>query len=171
MSLQPVDIIILGQGLAGTALAWWCHWSGLRVMLLDRAAAITSSKVAAGLMTPITGQRLVPTWRWTDFWPVAVDFYRRVEQTTASPFFNEAPMVRCFSGAEEARYFERRLASGEFIQAANLEPKRFREVVPRGDVVRRPADPEIDTHQLTASMGNFEMLLGGRLDVPKFLSV
>lgn len=171
MSLHDVDIIILGQGLAGTTLAWWCHWSSLRVMILDRAAAVTSSKVAAGLMTPITGQRLVPTWRWGDFWPVAVDFYRRVEQITGSSFLHTGPMVRCFQGADETQYFARRLASGEFVDAATLTPQRLEEVISRGDVVRQTVSPGLEAPLRTDARGHFEMSLGGRLNVAHFLDV
>ncbi len=171
MSMQPVDIIILGQGLAGTALAWWCHWSGLRVMVIDRAAAVTSSKIAAGLMTPITGQRLVPSWRWGEFWPIAVDFYRRVEQETAAQLLHSGPMVRCFTGLDDTRYFERRLASGEFLQAAELNQHRLEETVARGNVVRWPASPELDVQRISTPFGSFEMLTGGRLDVARYLEV
>ncbi len=197
MSSRHFDIIILGQGLAGTTLAWWCHWAGLRVMVIDRAEAVTSSKVAAGLMTPITGQRLVPTWRWSEFWPVAVEFYRRVEQSTGTAFFHSGPMVRCFTGPDDLRYFERRLASGEFVTppasmcatgsasapegvgiGGSIEEKPLAEPVAhrneadiRGNVVRQPPAPDIDRHRFLAPQGCFEMLAGGRLDVAPFLEV
>lgn len=195
MNTRQLDTIILGQGLAGTALAWWNHWSGAKVLVIDRAAAVTSSKVAAGLMTPITGQRLVPTWRWSDFWPVAAEFYRRVEQVTESSFFHTGPMVRCFTSTDDVRYFERRLASGEFVEssetmcatgnASALGPKsngdqvqdktlaepvaHRRDEYTRGNVVRRPPAPDIDPQRLSAPHGSFEMLAGGRLDVTRYL--
>lgn len=164
-----MDTIILGQGLAGTALAWWNHWSERRVMVIDRAAAATSSKVAAGLMTPITGQRLVPTWRWSDFWPVAVDFYRRVEEITASAFFQPGPMVRCFAGPDDARYFERRVASGEFQSVEMDADPSVSDHYARGNLVRQPPVPSLDPQYIAASLGSFEMLAGGRLDVAKYL--
>ena len=36
--------------------------------------------IAAGLMTPVTGQRLTRTWRLDTFMPAAIAFYRRVER-------------------------------------------------------------------------------------------
>ncbi|NOU04706.1 MAG: NAD(P)-binding protein, partial [Hyphomicrobiaceae bacterium] len=42
------DTIIVGQGLAGTTLAWRLVDAGQRVLMFDPAEAVTSSKIAAG---------------------------------------------------------------------------------------------------------------------------
>ncbi len=39
------NFLIIGQGLAGTALAWHLRWRGFRVLVLDRGNAITSSRI------------------------------------------------------------------------------------------------------------------------------
>ena len=78
--MTTADAVVLGQGLAGTAVAWAMRWRGFRVVVLDREADVTASRVAAGLITPITGQRLAKTWRLGDLWPAAQTFYRRVEE-------------------------------------------------------------------------------------------
>ena len=57
------DAIIVGQGLAGTTLAWCLLEAGLSVLVTDREEEVTSSKIAAGLITPITGQRLALSWQ------------------------------------------------------------------------------------------------------------
>ena len=40
-----------------------------RVLVVDREEDITSSKVAAGLVTPITGKNLTKSWRVDEFLP------------------------------------------------------------------------------------------------------
>ncbi|MFG0333660.1 MAG: FAD-dependent oxidoreductase, partial [Maioricimonas sp. JB049] len=91
---RVVDDIIAGQGLAGTTLAWTLRERGRRVVVIDPGEPITSSRIAAGLMTPVTGQRLVPTWRLGELLPVACDFYRQVEAATGAAFFEQRRMVR-----------------------------------------------------------------------------
>ena len=86
-TLQQFDFLIVGQGLAGTALAWTLLRRGYRVLVVDRCDEITSSKIAAGLITPITGMRLVVSWRLDEFLPFATEFYRSVEQQTGADFF------------------------------------------------------------------------------------
>ena len=55
---MQVDAIIVGQGLAGSLLAFALHQRGQQVMLLDDGV-VNASQVAAGLINPVTGQRLV----------------------------------------------------------------------------------------------------------------
>ncbi len=57
----PLPLHIVGQGLAGTALAWRCHQRGIPFRIIDEVRSTTASKVAAGLVTPIAGQRLALT--------------------------------------------------------------------------------------------------------------
>ena len=85
--MKAVDFLILGQGLAGTTLAWQLRWRGFRVLILDRETEGTSSQIAAGLITPITGQRFVKRERYEELFASAEEFYRRVEAETNAAFF------------------------------------------------------------------------------------
>ncbi len=152
MSLTSFDVIVVGQGLAGTTLAWSLRWSGSRVLVVDRDSPVTSSKIAAGLITPITGQRLVKTWRFDELWPAAVAFYRRVEQETGTSLFRAGPMVRLFSNSTEVDFFARRLATDEFRE-----------------LVRKPTPP-LDESAFVGDLGGFEMPTTGQLDVPRYLT-
>jgi glycine oxidase len=95
------DAIIVGQGLAGTTLAWRLREAGQRVLLVDACEAVTSSKIAAGLMTPITGQRLVLTANCDVLMAEARSFYGRIERLTGARFFHERTAVRLFQSEAE----------------------------------------------------------------------
>lgn len=145
------EVVVIGQGLAGTAVAWWLRWSGTSTLVVDRETDWTSSKVAAGLMTPITGQKLVKNWIHDKLWPVATEFYRRVEQLTGTTFFREVAMVRLLKSPEELSSFERRLAAGEYAGLV------------------RPPDPMLDLHSFSVDHGAFEMQSSGQLNVNQYL--
>ena len=103
-----LDFVIVGQGLAGTCLAWRLRRLGRRVLVLDSRSIASSSRIAAGLITPVTGQRLAKSWRLDEFWPVAVLFYRGIEAETGRRFFHPGPMIRLFTDAsEQGRYRNR----------------------------------------------------------------
>ena len=104
-SESQFDTIIVGQGLAGSALAWKLHARGESVLLIDREDESSSSRIAAGLLTPITGQRLTRYPDWDRFFIAAVQFYRDIEQRTDAAFFSETPMVRIFASCEERDLF------------------------------------------------------------------
>ncbi|MCA9071611.1 MAG: FAD-binding oxidoreductase [Planctomycetaceae bacterium] len=150
MSPVCVETLIVGQGLAGTVLAWHLSEAGESVRVMDEGQPVTSSRIAAGLVTPITGQRLVPSWRFAEFWPKAVAFYRRVEARLGQTFFREVPMVRLFQNETERERVSRALSSESAV------PVRFPE-------------PLVNDEDFQDPWGGFEMT-GGQLDVPGFLS-
>ena len=150
MTESDYDEIILGQGLAGSTLAWSLRWRGRNVLVIDRDLAGTSSRIAAGLMTPITGQRLVKSWRWDQFWAAATAFYRRVESETETGFFHPQKSVRLLADESERAFLDRRLAS-EFA-----------------GLMTQP-QPLVNSDWFDDRLGGFEMSEGGRLNVAAFL--
>ncbi len=102
-------LLIIGQGLAGTALAWHLWERGVPFLIIDRDEAVTSSKVAAGLITPITGMRLTVSWRYTMFYRDALRFYRARGQQLKRRFFFPRGYVRLLKNeAEIAKWHKRR---------------------------------------------------------------
>lgn len=105
-----VEFLIVGQGLAGTALAWELLWRGRDVLVIDAEEAVTSSKVAAGLVTPITGQRLTLSWRVHEILPRAEAFYQRVQESLGKTFFHKAIIRRLLRSPDEInRWHKRRI--------------------------------------------------------------
>ena len=95
--MQEFDYIIIGQGIAGSTLAWQLRWRDKRVAIVDRNEGGTASKIASGLISPITGQRNAVSWRFEDFWPVAKSFYERVETETQKRVLRCEPMLKLIS--------------------------------------------------------------------------
>lgn len=147
---QPLDFVIVGQGLAGTTLAWQLKWRGLRGIVIDRADGTSASKAAAGLMTPVTGKRLVPAWRLEETWKAAEEFYCRVEEETKSQFLSQPGQVRLFESEESKAEFERRDWSGHPVEI-------------------RQSKTLVDESSIDAPLGGFELPTARRLDVPTYL--
>lgn len=149
--MNDFDIVLLGQGLAGTTLAWELRERGKKVIVIDRDAPGGSSKIAAGLMTPITGRRLVKTWRWETFWPAACEFYHRIQSELSTEFFYPRRMVRLLADDSEQGYLDRRIRH-EFAGLVD-QPQQL-----------------VNPEWFDEGLGGFEMLAGGRLNVAAFLS-
>lgn len=149
LAMIQTDYLIIGQGLAGTALAWTLIRRGYRVQILDRCELITSSKIAAGLITPITGMRLVVSWRLEEFFSFATDFYRSIERDTKRQFYEIKPMLRLFASPAEIQQYAQRSRT------------HFPELV-------TIPEPLADESQFELTQGGFEMM-GGQLDVPSYL--
>ena len=148
---QPLDFVIVGQGIAGTTLAWMLKWRGLRGLIVDRLDGGSASSVAAGLMTPVTGMRLVPAWRLEECWSAAERFYRRVEEETGSHFFTQPGQVRLFDSQQSKNEFDRRDWSKHPVE------------------IRQPQQL-VNPDAIAAPFGGFELPAAGRLDVAAYLA-
>lgn len=96
-------LLILGCGLAGSAMAWAAHRRGWSIALIDRVDLRSSSHVAAGLVTPITGTRSAATWRWDSFYEVACHHYTSAERDTNGSFWRSHPALRLFHSEDERK--------------------------------------------------------------------
>lgn len=124
-------------------MAWALHWAGHHVMIVDRGEPITASRIAAGLITPITGRRMTPTHRYKESYRHAAAFYRRIERELNCQFLDEKPAIRQFVNNDEQRAFEKKLC-GSDVRFATLKD---------------------DAGRVTG----IEMLDAARLNVPGFL--
>jgi len=109
-----VDELIIGQGLAGSLLAWELIRRSHRVMVVDNSDE-NASQIAAGLVNPITGPRLVKS---TDIdWLLAMAKRQYGELTVffKQTFYVEKPMLRIFVNNKESHYAEQRLKHPEYM--------------------------------------------------------
>jgi len=59
---MQVDVLIIGQGICGTMLSWWLEKAGMSYVVADDPKPDSASRVAAGVINPVTGRRMVKTW-------------------------------------------------------------------------------------------------------------
>jgi glycine oxidase len=105
-------ILILGQGLAGTLLAWEFERAGVEFAIADSGHMDAASAVAAGIVNPITGQRLVPSWRVETLLPAARTAYRTIEAELGVRLWQEMRMRRLFANDRERAVFADKSARG-----------------------------------------------------------
>lgn len=150
---MKADALIVGQGLAGSLLAWELLSRGLRILVVDRDEDSTSSKVAAGLVTPLAGPRLKLTEGLEERLTHAKQFYWDLEEATESRLFHHVKIARLFSSKKERESWDERLAAER-----ELYQPWFDELAIDGDLFHAP-------------FGGIEIKGGGWLDVPRFLEV
>ncbi|MGB1937124.1 MAG: NAD(P)/FAD-dependent oxidoreductase [Akkermansiaceae bacterium] len=96
-----VDFLIIGQGLAGSTLAMELLKRGRSVLVVDRQDGTGSTRIAAGLVTPLTGKGMNPAWRQVYYLPKAVAFYHQLEKESGRKFYHSTPVVRVFASEKE----------------------------------------------------------------------
>jgi len=87
------DYLILGQGLAGSLLAWELLQRDCKIIVVDNGLE-NASQVAAGLINPVTGMRLVKSAEVEYLLPSAMRCYAHLSQFFKQDFYIEKPMQR-----------------------------------------------------------------------------
>ncbi|WP_394752699.1 NAD(P)/FAD-dependent oxidoreductase [Crenothrix sp.] len=108
-----VDFLIIGQGLAGSLLAWELMQRGCTVLITDNGKE-NASQVAAGLINPITGMRMVKTDDIDTLLPAAKMLYAELARFFQQPFYIEKPMLRIFRNVSECHYGLKRSNTADY---------------------------------------------------------
>ncbi|MGM0944412.1 MAG: NAD(P)/FAD-dependent oxidoreductase [Bacteroidota bacterium] len=113
---METDFLLIGQGIAGTALAYRLKQAGRSIKIFDRPDQNQSSRVAAGLFNPVTGRKMVKTWNADSLFPEIIPFYRELETVTQQKFLRVQPIYRPFLSIEEQNEWMGHSADPEFSQ-------------------------------------------------------
>lgn len=117
---MPAPLLIVGQGVAGTLLAWECERAGIEFEIADAGHAGAASRVGAGIVNPITGQRIVKSWRVDDLIGPAESTYRRLEDALGVPVVRRLRVWRRFRSESERGTFFAKHHRGELAPFARL---------------------------------------------------
>lgn len=146
------DYLIIGQGIAGTSLAWHLHDLGKKILIVGDSSLPSSSRVAAGIFNPLTGKKLVKTWLADDLFPYARSFYKRLEDKLHCQFVHEAAVYRPFRSIEEQNTY--------LAQAADPGIAPY---------ISQTQDPVGELSYVNADFGGLQVIQAGWIDLPALL--
>ncbi len=107
MSKKKVDFLIVGQGLAGTCLAWHLIEKGASIAFVDPNFKNASSKVAAGLWHGLTFRRLGKTWLADDGIPYLYEHYQSLEKKLNVRLISDQKVTRIFRTTQQEKDWEK----------------------------------------------------------------
>ena len=111
--IMQTDIIIVGQGISGTMLSWFLHKEGKRFVVVDNNAAFASSKVAAGIINPVTGRRYVYSWMIDTLMPFAYDTYTQMGNYLGIEVIRQKSVIDFFASPQMLDAFATRLTEND----------------------------------------------------------
>jgi len=149
---RSYDYLIVGQGIAGTSLAWHLHESGKRILLVNDSSLPSSSKVAAGIFNPLTGKKLVKTWLADEIFPYAQKFYSGLEQKLDVKILHQASIFRPFRSIEEQNSY--------LAQTSDPGISRY---------IQSPEKQQNAPEHVHAPFGGMEVIQAGWVDLPLLL--
>ncbi|WP_456374758.1 NAD(P)/FAD-dependent oxidoreductase [Thiolapillus sp.] len=130
-SATHYDYLIIGQGLAGSLLAWRLAQKGRRVLVLDDGHATASSMVAAGLINPLAGMRFNHSPFIHHWLGDVAQTYHELAGLAGEEFLQWLDMLRLFRSPEQQRFFERQKGKKEIedLLGARLEAENITQPV------------------------------------------
>ncbi|MFN8237674.1 MAG: FAD-dependent oxidoreductase [Chitinophagales bacterium] len=114
MTPSEVDYIIVGQGIAGSMVAHFLLQDNRKILVIDELNLHSSSNIAAGVINPITGRRMVKSWMIDELLPFAKSTYRFLEKELNVSFFFEMEITKLFSSKDDERIWRSKQNNAEY---------------------------------------------------------
>ena len=118
MAEKKYDYIIVGQGVGGTLLSWFLRARGRSHVIIDNNHYQAASKIAAGVINPITGRKYVKSWRIEELLPFALETYKGISDLIQEKIYHEKLIYRGLYSIKDENTWETRKAdpiAGQFI--------------------------------------------------------
>ena len=106
--MEETEILIVGQGLAGTWLSWWLYKAGISFKVIDKPNPDGASLRAAGLINPVTGRRMVTTWMIDELMPFATHAYQEIGKFLGESFIDKTSVIDFFPSVQMLQSFQKR---------------------------------------------------------------
>lgn len=110
MHSNHYDIIIVGQGICGTVLSSSLILQGQKVLVIDDGSIKAASKIASGVINPVTGRRIVKTWQIDAVMPAAVRIYQALEKTLGTSIVKQCNIINFHASEQMQKAFADRIA-------------------------------------------------------------
>jgi glycine/D-amino acid oxidase-like deaminating enzyme len=120
------EYLVVGQGISGTLLSWYLHKANRSFLVIDKFNASSSSRVAAGIINPVTGRRIVRTWMIETIMPFAVKAYRDIGEFLKIDTIADKKIIDFFPSAQMRLAFQERIEHGEEFLLMPDDENNFR---------------------------------------------
>lgn len=101
--------LIIGQGLAGTWLSYYLSQQEISFVIVNSASQAAATKVASGVINPVTGRRIVQTWIIEEVLPFSIAAYSSMQEMLNTTLIQKAPVVLIHPSEQMKESFEYRL--------------------------------------------------------------
>ena len=110
---MQVEYLIIGQGICGTMLSWFLQQAGQRFLIIDNDLPDAPSKVAAGIINPVTGRRFAYSWMIDTVMPFAVQTYQQIGQFLDKELVVQKDIIDFFPTVQMLDAFATRLTEND----------------------------------------------------------
>jgi glycine/D-amino acid oxidase-like deaminating enzyme len=168
---MQADYLIIGQGISGTFLAYYLQKAGASVMVVDQGKPNSASRVAAGLINPVTGRRLVKSWMIEELMPFAWNAYTEIGQQLDIHCIRETSLLQFFHAPDMQDAFHKKLLEEpDYVTSSDADEWREYFNYPFGAGTIAPCylvNMQLLLNSFRQALANKGQLLEETLDVSK----
>jgi len=118
---MKVDFIIVGQGLAGTLLAYELFRQNKTFVVFNDPDQIKSSDVAAGLINPVVFRRMTKSWLADDAFPQMEATYGKLEELLLGQFYFPGRMLKILN-EDGVGFWKEKIFANQLEAYLEVEP-------------------------------------------------
>lgn len=104
-----LDYLIIGQGISGTWLSYYLQKEQKKFLVIDDNQANAPSRLAAGIINPVTGRRHVEVWMADEIIPFACNAYRQLEKELGITAISQKDILDFFPSPQMRLSFQQRV--------------------------------------------------------------
>src|SRR5688572_26353973 len=123
---MQVDYLIIGQGISGTWLSYYLRKENKSFLIIDNNFKRAPSRIAAGIINPVTGRRHATVWLVDELLPFAWNAYTELARTLGIPAISQKKIIDFFPSAQMRLSFQQRVDEKADHVSISREENRFR---------------------------------------------
>lgn len=125
---MQVDYLIIGQGISGTWLSYYLRQENQSLLVIDNNFPHSPSRIAAGIINPVTGRRHVTVWMAEEILPFATAAYTQLGKELSIPAISQKNLIDFFPSPQMRLSFLQRIEEdATYLQTCNNE-NEFRDL-------------------------------------------
>ncbi len=118
---QQTDVIIVGQGIAGSVLAFSLIRAGYSVCVINQPALSSCSTTAAGIWNPIVFKRLTNSWLADTIVPELIAFYTACEKELHTTLLYKRSIIKPLNEEQEKSLWLKKAIDNPFLDGTIYE--------------------------------------------------
>lgn len=121
---MQIDYLIIGQGISGTWLSYYLQKENKSFLVIDNHFSNSPSRIAAGIINPVTGRRHVEVWMAEKILPFTWDAYSQIGNELAITAISQKNIIDFFPSPQmQVSFMQRTEEKGEYVYNYNEENK------------------------------------------------
>lgn len=119
---MQIEFLIVGQGLSGTWLSYYLQKAGKSFLVIDNNGPAAPSRLAAGIINPVTGRRHVEVWMAKEIMPFAWGAYTELGGQLGIETISRKDIIDFFPSPQMMLSFQQRVQeNGEFVSLSESQ--------------------------------------------------